>query len=183
PHQLINALLALYAVEWTTKSGQFSVTDKDVRYGLAHIQKLSGIQARLSIVQQNPLVLADVAHNPDAVRTLCRSLKQIHPGKFQIVFGLMQDKNLPACVAELRKIARSAFVVEAKTERSRPAAEMAYEFRRSGIPVQEYRSVARGIASALRHRNGSPILITGSHFVVGEALAYLKKEKYLTINQ
>jgi hypothetical protein len=49
--------------------------------------------------------------------------------------------------------------------------------------VKGFHNVADGVSAALKQRDGIPILITGSHFVVGEAIAFLYKEKYLTINQ
>jgi hypothetical protein len=49
--------------------------------------------------------------------------------------------------------------------------------------VKEFGDVAGGIASAIHNGGGVPILVTGSHFVVGEALASINGEKYLTINQ
>ena len=179
----MNALLALYAVEIAAQKNNYIINVKAIREGLAHIERYSGIRARLSIVQRNPLVIADVAHNPEAVRVLCASMKRLRLGKIHIVFGLMQDKNYLTIISELRQIAKSVFVVEALTERSRCTTDLAREFRRAGKPVKEFHNVAEGILLALRQRDGVPILITGSHFVVGEAIAFINNEKYLTINQ
>jgi dihydrofolate synthase/folylpolyglutamate synthase len=182
-HQAMNALLALHAATIAVQRSNFIVNEKAIREGLADIKRFSGIHARLSVVQRNPLVLADVAHNPEAVRVLCASLKRLRLGKIHIVFGLMQDKNYLAIISALRQIAGSVFVVKAQTERSRSTAELAQEIRRVGLSVKEFHNVADGVSSALSQRDGAPILITGSHFVVGEAIAFLNKEKYLTINQ
>jgi dihydrofolate synthase/folylpolyglutamate synthase len=182
-HQAMNALLAIYTVEIATQRSNFIVDEKAIREGLAHVQRFSGIQARLSIVRRNPLVFVDVAHNPEAVRVLCASLKRLRLGKIHIVFGLMQDKNYLTIISAFCQIAKSVFVVEAQTERSRCTTELAQEIRRVGLSVKEFHNVADGVLSALRQRDGVPILITGSHFVVGEAIAFLNKEKYLTINQ
>ncbi len=182
-HQAMNALLAICAAEITAQRSDFKINNKAIREGLAHIQLLSGIQARLSIVRKNPLVLADVAHNPEAMLTLCESLKQLNLVKIHIVFGLMQDKNYLIIISALRQIAKSIYVVEARTERSRLAAELARVIRQEGLAVKEFHNVADGVSAALRQSDGTPILITGSHFVVGEALAFLNNEKYLTINQ
>ena len=182
-HQAMNALLALQTIKIAAQQSDFTVDEKAIRDGLLHIQHYSGIQARLSIVRRNPLVIADVAHNPDAVRALCASLQNLQLRTFHIVFGLMQDKNLTPILTALRQIAEHVFVVQARTERSRTSAELAHEFRRAGVTVEEFQSVKGGVSSALHQYDGVPVLITGSHFVVGEAIAFLKKEKYLTINQ
>jgi folylpolyglutamate synthase/dihydropteroate synthase len=95
----------------------------------------------------------------------------------------MQDKDYKQIVKVLQKVAKAVFVVEASTDRSRRAAELAQEFRRLDLPAEEFTDVKSGMREVLRKHDGVPTLITGSHFVVGEALAFLKKEKYLTINQ
>ena len=182
-HQARNALLALQTIKIAAQQSNFTVGEKAIREGLCNIQHYAGIQARLSIVQKNPLVIADVAHNPDGIRVLSASLQHLRLRKFHIVFGLMQDKNFPAILSTLRQIAQSVFVVQAQTERSRTTPELAQGFRRIGVPVKEFLHVSDGVSSALKQRDGVPILITGSHFVVGEAIAFLRKEKYLTINQ
>jgi len=182
-HQAMNTSLALNTIEAVIRQSDFKISEQSIRKGLGNIQKYSGLQARLSIVQQNPLILADVAHNPEAIRALCKSLRQLRLGRVHIVFGLMQDKDYKQIVKMLQEIAKAVFVVEASTDRSRCAAELAQEFCRFEVPVKEFTDVKSGIAEAVRKHDGVSILITGSHFVVGEALAFLKKEKYLTINQ
>jgi dihydrofolate synthase / folylpolyglutamate synthase len=182
-HQAMNASLALHALAVALRRSDFEIDEQSIRKGLGNIKKYSGIQARLSIVQNNPLLLADVAHNPDAVRVLCSSLRQLHLGKMYILFGLMRDKNYKHMAAALRYHAKTVFIVKAGTDRSRSTAEIAKEFHRFGIKVVECGDVKSGLELVLQRRDGVPILMTGSHFVVGEALAFLKKEKYLTINQ
>ncbi len=182
-HQAMNTSLALNTIEAVIQQSDFNISEQSIRKGLRNIQKYSGLQARLSIVRQNPLVLADVAHNPEAVRTLCSSLRKLRLGKVYMVFGLMEDKDYKQIVKMFNEITQAVFVVEASTDRSRRAAELAKEFRRFEAHVEEFTDVKSGIAEVLRKHDGVPILITGSHFVVGEALAFLRKEKYLTINQ
>jgi dihydrofolate synthase/folylpolyglutamate synthase len=182
-HQAMNALLAINAVAAAVQRSGLKISEKSIRKGLKDIQKYAGLQARLSIVQQKPLVLVDVAHNLEAMRTLCASLQRLRIGRIYVVFGLMQDKKYKQIVSALEQVARYVFVVEARTERSRRAAELAREFRRLGVTVEEFNDTIRGVSAALRQHNGIPVLITGSHFVVGEALAFLKRKKYLTINQ
>jgi dihydrofolate synthase / folylpolyglutamate synthase len=182
-HQTMNACLALNAIAIAAKQGDFKISNNNMRKGLRNIQEYSGLQARLSIVRKNPIILADVAHNPDAIRTLVFAVQQFRLGKIHILFGIMQDKNYMQIIAELQRIAKDVLVVEAKTDRSRRSSELAGEFRRLGVRVSEFSDVKSGVTEALKKRDDIPILMTGSHFVVGEALAYLKREKYLTINQ
>jgi dihydrofolate synthase / folylpolyglutamate synthase len=183
-HQAMNALLSLSVIEEINRQKKFHISERAVRKALSDVQRYSGLQARLSIVQNKPvLIVADVAHNPDAIKTIGIALQNIHHKKFRIVFGLMQDKNLSPMIPALSSLAESIVAVQARTERSRSAKEIAQAFQASGIPIQQYASVARGVRELLHQTSSLPILITGSHFVVGEALAMLHGKKYLTINQ
>jgi folylpolyglutamate synthase/dihydropteroate synthase len=95
----------------------------------------------------------------------------------------MQDKNLSPMVPALSSLAETLVAVQARTERSRSAEEIRQAFQLSHIPIKKYKSVTRGLKALLQEVSSLPILITGSHFVVGEALAMLHGKKYLTINQ
>jgi dihydrofolate synthase / folylpolyglutamate synthase len=183
-HQAMNALLSLSVVEEINNEYQFYISERAVRKALGNIQRYSGLQARLSIIQKTPvMIVADVAHNPDAIQSLCSSLQSMYRKKFRVVFGLMQDKNLLPMIPALSSLAETITAVQARTERSRSVQEIAMAFQQSRIPVKQYSSVARGLRAVFREDSSIPILIVGSHFVVGEALAVLQRKKYLTINQ
>ena len=182
-HQAMNALLSLSVIEEINQQHRFYISERTMRTALGHVQQYSGLQARLSMVQKKPMIVIDVAHNPDAINSLCSTLKTIQHKKFRILFGVMQDKNLLPMVPALSSIAKAIVTVKARTERSRSAAAIAQAFQPSHIPVNQYSSVARGLRALLNEPSSWPILITGSHFVVGEALAMLQQKKYLTINQ
>ena len=181
--QVMNSLLALRAIEVAAQRGKLRITEESIREGLENIQQLSGLQGRLSVICRDPLILIDVAHNPEAVRALCETLRRLLVGKLVIVLGVMTDKDYRQIIFSLQDVAKKVFLVAAKTDRSRRVGDLAAEFRRWGVLVEESGTVAHGVESALQGCDGLPLLITGSHFVVGEALAILRGEKYLTINQ
>jgi dihydrofolate synthase / folylpolyglutamate synthase len=182
-HQAVNAAVALEVIRVLQQSGTFEVDESDVVKALAHIQLYSGLNARLAVIQQNPLIIADVAHNPEAVKTLCGALKQMGMDRCHVVIGLMQDKEHGVILREIRNIATDVFLVQARTERSRSIEDLAVQCKKLKIPYVEHLSVREGIKAVLARNDKIPILITGSHFVVGEALASLQRKKYLTINQ
>jgi dihydrofolate synthase/folylpolyglutamate synthase len=182
-HQATNALLAIGAVQTAAAKLNCRIKDSSIRKGLKNIQKYSGIFGRLSVIGKSPAVIVDVAHNPDAVKALSLSLGKMNFGKMRVVFGIMKDKDYRRSIKVLRRITDSAYLVEAGTERSRRTAELSREFRRYGIRAKEFPTVKAGIAWVLGTTDRSPVLVTGSHFVVGEAIACLRREKYLTINQ
>jgi len=183
-HQVTNAMLALMTVEDLARRGSIQVDETLIRKGLGQVGKLSGLRSRLTLVRRRPDVIADVAHNPAAVSVLVESLLQLGWSNIVGVFGVMKDKEYRRMIDALAKVLAGVIVVQPSTERSLRGALAADEFRKRGVPVLFQGTVAEGIRKgvAMTGKRGR-ILITGSHFVVGEALASLGGKKYLTIDQ
>jgi dihydrofolate synthase/folylpolyglutamate synthase len=182
-HQLANASTALLTLEELRKRYRLRIPRSAVKYGLANIALLTGLRGRLTVVKKRPLVVVDVAHNPAAMGILSGALDDLRAGPVVFVLGVMRDKDLAAIARQLAPNAAQVIAVAARTERSLPASSVARVVERSGIPVAAAPSVAAGVRRALKLANRRPVVITGSHFVVGEALAMLEGRNYLTINQ
>ncbi len=181
-YQADNVALALHCV--AEIEGRFPVEEKSVRDGLKNIERLTGLRGRFSVLARNPVVLGDVAHNPAAMKRLAASLKDAGRGDVVLVFGVMKDKDAVSMIRALRPVVREAIVVQPRMERARRAEELVREFQRQNIPATSVIGVAEGLRAARTiARPSGTVLVTGSHFVVGEALASLEGRKYLTINQ
>jgi len=125
---------------------------------------------RMEVVRRAPLVLLDGAHNVEATDALAAALAEEFPTtRWAVVFGAMADKDVPAMLDLLAPAAVSFHTAQAAgTERARPAGEVAaLAARATAAPVSSHDSVAAAVAAALE--TGSPVLVTGSLYVVGEA--------------
>lgn len=172
--QQANIALALSVLCAIDRSGTYRIPEQAMRHGLTDIQKYSGLQARFSVLQKNPLIIADVAHNAGAVESLISALRQLHINQVDMVFGVMMDKDYKKMIRDLRLIARRVIVVAPHIERAKPADDLVLAFMQVGTKAYPAQSVEEGIKLILQNKNsGVPILITGSHYVVGEALEYL----------
>ena len=182
--QLKNLSVAILAVDQLNRDGKLKVSERAIRYGLENVQKLTGLQARLSLVRSSPQVICDVAHNPDAARSLVKTLQSLGVKKIDLVFGAMRDKDYRSMLRALRPIARRLVLVKAQTDRSTSLDELQRAATRIGLRAESFERVSDGVMSALKNsKRKKRVLITGSNFVVGEALAFLQGKKYLTINQ
>ena len=84
-HQVENSTLAIAAVAEFEK-----FDEKKIRIGL----KNAFIPGRLEIIQKNPLVVLDGAHNPDKMHALVSSVKAIWPDKkMTVILAIKEDKN------------------------------------------------------------------------------------------
>lgn len=90
-HQLDNAACALALVEVAARAG-ITVPAVAVQTGLASTQW----EGRLEVADQNPTVLLDGAHNPEAAQALGAFLAKFrleHPGRqVALILGMMRDK-------------------------------------------------------------------------------------------
>jgi dihydrofolate synthase/folylpolyglutamate synthase len=183
-YQLKNAALAIAAIQEVKRSTRFHIAEWFIRLGLSRVQELTGLDGRLSLVRRNPRVILDVAHNADGARMLAASLQDLGLRDLILVFGAMKDKNCGAMARALEPFAGEVITVAARTERSRSAGEVAGAFAMPPGRVTAALSVQEGVRLALqRSHQKTPILITGSHFIVGEAKEFLAEKKNLTISE
>jgi dihydrofolate synthase/folylpolyglutamate synthase len=175
-HQASNALLALSALEYMKDQRGYSrINNSAVNDGLGHVREYSGIRGRLDVLSNHPLIVADVAHNADGIRSMVNALRPLTVGKCMVMFGVMKDKDYKAMIRHLIPLTRLAVVVHPQTERAREIESLAGEFHRYSAKAIAVSSVKEGIKIGLREqRKNEPFLIVGSHFVVGEAMENLR---------
>ena len=95
-----DACLALEAI-YTLKD-RFIYDEEKVKQGLASIS----IPCRLEIVNKQPRVIVDGAHNPEAIDALCKNtIHNVTEGKpIHVVFACFRDKNLGNMLSTLGAI-------------------------------------------------------------------------------
>lgn len=176
--QAENARLAVLASE--ILSGQvsknFALDAEAIRNGLRNVRKNTGTRGRLEVVRKNPRVLIDVAHNPDAIARLAESLDRLGVRISIIIFGVMRDKDYGQMLINLKSISDRMVAVAARIDRSLEVTNLASTARHLGFRVTPGGTVRRGLMVALKSATKSEtILVTGSFYVVGEALQFFEK--------
>lgn len=170
-HQLSNAGVALAASDLLSRMG-YPLERKYVRSGLANVQW----PGRFQIINRRPVVVIDVAHNPASFKALIHSLKRFFAGKeFYFILGLMQDKDVGQIVSQIAKVAAAVQPVAPDSNRALSAHDLHSKFRRYDVKLYQARSVAAGVANVLQNCSENAVVcITGSHYVVGDALQAIK---------
>ena len=164
-HQCSNAALALAAVEICGKNG-FQVDDAAISRGLANTHW----DARLEILQNNPLFLLDGAHNPAGMRVLCQALKNDYSYRRLIfIFGVLADKNYREMLQIMAKLSPQIILTQLKAGRAVPVADMACVLNKRGYPAIVTENVGKAIewARAIADKQDL-ICATGSLYLAGE---------------
>lgn len=168
-----NAALAVAAVKQLGSNG-FAVGKQAIEEGLS----LAKIEGRFDIVSKKPFVVLDCAHNPACCVALAKSFSKEFPEKKALlVFGASDGKNVLAMAKRLVPISKKVFVTCAKY-RAMNAEKLAKVFEVLGTEVETVACVENAVKKAISCvKEDDVVLVTGSCFVVGEALDFLKKRE------
>ncbi|MHA6161203.1 bifunctional tetrahydrofolate synthase/dihydrofolate synthase [Pseudomonas sichuanensis] len=142
--------------------------------------RITGRLDRRSLVFKGKRIelLLDVGHNPHAAEYLARRLAARPPkGRRLAVFGLLADKDLQGVIAPLQGLVGHWAVAPLDTPRSRPAEELAKALTNLGATVKSHPSVDAALEGQCAQATADDqILLFGSFFCVGEALAWLERQ-------
>lgn len=168
-HQIENIAVAVAACEMLRDDVQLPLTDEVLREGLAATRW----EGRLQVLQRDPLLLVDGAHNPDAAHALARSLNRILKGRpVGLILGMCADKHIRGTLQELAVLNPKVWTVPLSNTRGiRPGALQQLAVS-AGLETAAAESLEAALAQALmwaREHEGA-ICIAGSLFLVGEAL-------------
>ncbi len=177
-HQAYNAALAVATIDTLMKrrrnAKQFSaLTVQPIRRGLTRVQYNTGLRGRFERIGKRYIV--DVAHNPHGFETLVRAL-QVHGIVNPVaVLGVMRDKDVAGILNVLKSACRRVVAVQARTSRALSSAALTRLLTQAGVEATNGGTVPQGIAKASQLAGPrTKVLITGSHYVVGEAFRSLR---------
>jgi len=160
-HQRVNATIALQAL---TAAG-IQIAPEHLAEGLRTVSWPARFQ------DTGRGFILDGAHNPDAARRLAQTWREEYGHRrAEVIAGIVQDKDARGICAELAPITERFTVVPVRSPRAGPV-EPVLEIARAFRPSRECASLEQAIATT--PRGEIPALITGSFFLMGEALVVL----------
>lgn len=173
-HQATNATTALAALELA----EIDISSINIRRGL---QKTFW-PGRLEIVNENPLVVIDAAHNLEGIKFLSKTLKETFPpGEKIIILGILGDKAVREVLIEILSVASRLIITKAlHPTRAASPTEVAVEARKiSNKPVEIVEDLKQAILTGYNWANEGTLCITGSFYTISEARRLVKEEKIL----
>lgn len=168
-HQERNARTVLAAIDRLRDRG-WNIPDDAVRRGLEKVVVNTGLVGRWQTLSYDPLTIADVAHNVDGFRVVNEQLALTEHQHLHIVLGMVNDKDIGRALALLPKHATYYFC-KADIPRGSDAALLQQRAAALSLQGNAFPSVKAALAVAQRAAgSGDLVLVTGSVFVVAEAL-------------
>ncbi len=165
-----NAELAIAAALALQKSG-VGIDEREIKIGLSN----TDWPGRLDFIENN--VVIDCAHNPAGIKVLVSELERLKKrfDRIILVFGAMKDKDYRQMLARLSPIIDVYILTRADTDRAETPDTLSHEvekYKHDYIimePVSEAVQKARSMAGPREL-----VVIAGSIYVAGEALAFLQ---------
>jgi len=165
-HQVENARCALLAAEALDRH-RLSISSDAIWAGLRTVRW----PGRCEWLGEEPPVLLDAAHNPEAAASLASYLQQLkHRGgydKLHLVFGVLSDKDVEEMARFLYPLADTLVATEPPSKRALPSADL---LKTEGLPASfigipdPWSALERAIDDAAP---GDLVCVAGSSYLVG----------------
>ena len=173
-HQMINAATSI-EVTAILKTLGFKISDEAISKGLKHV-RWSG---RFELLRRNPDVIVDCAHNAASARALSQTLMEVYPYRRVIlVLGISEDKDAAAICNSLKDNAAHILLTKANHPRAHSFKEAEGKDYFGDLPFEIIENLPQALEKALRIADPKDVvLVTGSVFVVAEAIDCLVNKK------
>ncbi len=172
-HQIENAATAFAALD-EFRQHTLALSDADIRTGFDQISW----PARFEILQRQPPVIVDSAHNPYSMQALRETLDTYYPDRPVIlVLGVSADKDLDGMLRALLPRVTRVITTQSYHPRAMDPDELAAFVQRYNRPAQGYWEATDALDAALDAvGEDGLVLCTGSVFVAASfRIAWFEK--------
>ena len=176
-HQIKNIMCAVEVAKLLSEQAKFNYDYNKIVLGIKNVCHNTGLSCRFEIFSKNPQIILDVAHNLNAIEMLIENIKLFKKGKLFLIFGIMGDKDYKHVINILSEITDVVLPCKPDLERALNVNIISELFHDNGVEVINKNDLQSAIDYAItKVCKDDIILITGSHYVCGESLTYLKNK-------
>ena len=177
--QLNNAACAVAAVQIMRQ--QLPVSNEALAQGIAQAQN----RARFQIIQQQPEIILDVAHNPHAARALASSLKNLPAKRTFAVFSILADKDSDSVISILRDSIDEWFIAPLDLPRGMTLTALTAKLKKHDIKaIHPHNTIQAAYTAALSQvTENDRIIVFGSFHTVAGILGCLSHKTTATASE
>jgi dihydrofolate synthase/folylpolyglutamate synthase len=136
---------------------------------LRHIKEDTGLHGRWEVVQKNPTLILDVAHNKEGIQQMMKHLQYVDHQNLHFVIGMVKDKDIENVLPLFPQNA-SYYFTQAHIPRALDAVLLQHKARAFGLKGYCFENVNAAIQEACRTASEDDLIIVcGSIFLVAEA--------------
>lgn len=162
-HQITNAGIAFASLREISAMG-FPVPKNAIRKGFSQVFW----PCRFELINENPRIILDGAHNLDSIEALVDTIRLVYPGeKITLVFGVSEDKPYQAMLEKISPLTKKMILTRSEHPRSLPPEKMAAFLKTDPPEVM----IAEKLETAMDLLESSDkneiIVVSGSLFIAG----------------
>ena len=166
-YQKKNIKTVLKSVELINNIG-FKIENIHLKDGICCVVKNTGFQGRWQILQKEPMIVCDTAHNEAALKEVISQLKTFDNSNLHFIIGFSNDKNLEN-ISTIFPSNSKYYFVQSEVGRARNAKEVRDVFKSNNRKGDYFKSIKETINYVRGICNKNDIIfIGGSTFVVSE---------------
>ncbi|MEH7249922.1 folylpolyglutamate synthase/dihydrofolate synthase family protein [Neobacillus niacini] len=170
PHQKENGSLAIKAAELLQQNDYLNITKNHIEKGIEN----TFFPGRFEVISENPLIILDGAHNPDAIYQLIETIKEEYPNRrYHFIFGALKDKNTKLMIEMIEQIAHKITFIHFNFARAATAERLASQSTLDNIEI--WTELGHGFVNDLKSQQDEIIIITGSLYLLSEIKANLAR--------
>lgn len=149
---------------------EFKINEAHIKEGFLNVITNTGILGRWQILQENPKVVCDTAHNTEGLCLVLDQIKEQDYDKLHMVLGFVKDKDLEAILPLFPKKA-SYYLAKPNIPRGLEVEKLLEKTRGFGLTGESFDSVKNALESALQaSKKDDFVFVGGSTFTVAEVV-------------
>ncbi|WP_240793818.1 bifunctional folylpolyglutamate synthase/dihydrofolate synthase [Antarcticibacterium arcticum] len=169
-YQVKNIRTVLTALKRLTKNSSWKITEENITQGLLKVKINTGLRGRWDILQVEPRVICDTAHNAEGLKYALSQLASEQFDRLHIVMGVVNDKDLGKILPLFPKEAIYYFC-KPDVPRGMDAEFLKGNAKEFGLKGEVYSSVSKAYDEALKSASNKDVIyVGGSTFTVAEII-------------
>ena len=150
------------------QQNDYKINDGHIKTGLNNVSNNTGLKGRWQVIQNNPLIICDTAHNIAALKEVISQLIRLEYSKLYFIVGFSDDKDLDK-ISKIFPENSEYYFVKPKVDRGKDSQEVKQIFESNNRIGITQNSVNEAINQIKKTSSKDDVIfIGGSTFVVSE---------------
>ena len=150
------------------QQNDYKINDGHIKIGLNNVSNNTGLKGRWQVIQNNPLIICDTAHNIAALKEVISQLIRLEYSKLYFIVGFSDDKDLDK-ISKIFPENSEYYFVKPKVDRGKDSQDVKQIFQSNNRIGITQNSVNEAINLIKKTSSKDDVIfIGGSTFVVSE---------------
>ena len=150
------------------QQNDYKINDGHIKTGLNNVSNNTGLKGRWQVIQNNPLIICDTAHNIAALKEVISQLIRLEYSKLYFIVGFSDDKDLDK-ISKIFPENSEYYFVKPKVDRGKDSQDVKQIFQSNNRIGITQNSVNEAINLIKKTSSKDDVIfIGGSTFVVSE---------------